>query len=127
MSLYMRTFWLVWYFVGLFVSRRIFLCGWTFTLSFCWEISELFFIYFLIFIPNNIFNNFHFYSILRIFILEELLAQLTNDKYDNIAYYMWEIDFGKEYVDGMITDEQGNNMPLSNAEELYDLIMSSQD
>ena len=25
------------------------------------------------------------------------------------------------------TDEQGNNIPLSNAEELYDLIMSSQD
>ena len=62
-----------------------------------------------------------------IFILEELLAQLTNDKYENIAYYMWEIDFGKEYVDGMITDDQGNNIPLSNAEELYDLIMSSQD
>ena len=40
---------------------------------------------------------------------------------------MWEIDFGKEYVDGMITDDKGNNIPLSNAEELYDLIMSSQD
>ena len=40
---------------------------------------------------------------------------------------MWEIDFGKEYQEGCITEEDGTPIPLSNAEELYDLIMSSQD
>ena len=62
-----------------------------------------------------------------IFLVEELLSKLMNDKYDNISYYMWEIDFGKEYQEGCITDEDGTPIPLSNAEELYDLIMSSQD
>ena len=62
-----------------------------------------------------------------IFLVEELLSKLVNDKYDNISYYMWEIDFGKEYKEGCITEEDGTPIPLSNAGELYDLIMSSQD
>lgn len=57
-------------------------------------------------------------------ILENLVKALVNDQYDNIGYYMWEIDFGKGYKDGMITDADGNNIRLSNASELYDLIMS---
>lgn len=62
-----------------------------------------------------------------IFLVEELLSKLVNDKYGNISYYMWEIDFGKEYKEGCITEEDGTPIPLSNAGELYDLIMSSQD
>ena len=60
-----------------------------------------------------------------IFLLEELLSKMVNDKYDNISYYMWEIDFGKEYEIGCITEEDGTPIPLSNAGELYDLIMES--
>ena len=62
-----------------------------------------------------------------IFLVEELLSKLVNDKYDNISYYMWEIDFGKEYEDGCVTEEDGTPIPLSNASELYDFIMSCQD
>jgi len=60
-----------------------------------------------------------------IFLLEELLSKMVNDKYDNISYYMWEIDFGKEWEPGCITEEDGTPIPLSNAGELYDLIMES--
>ena len=60
-------------------------------------------------------------------ILEDLLRILVNDKYDNISYYMWELDFGKEYKEGSITEEDGTPIPLSNASELYDLIMNSQE
>lgn len=61
-----------------------------------------------------------------IFLVEELLAKLMNDKYDYISYYMWELDFGKEYKDGDIVDEDGTFIRLSNAEELYDYIISNQ-
>ena len=60
-----------------------------------------------------------------IFLLEELLSKLVNDKYDNISYYMWEIDFGKEYKMGCVAEEDGTPIPLSNPGELYDLIMES--
>lgn len=56
-------------------------------------------------------------------LLEDLLVKLVNDKYGNISYYMWEIDFGKGYEDGMITAEDGSIIRLSNPSELYDLIV----
>jgi hypothetical protein len=62
-----------------------------------------------------------------IFLVEELLSKILNDKYDNISYYMWELDFGKEYEPGCITEEDGTPIPLANASDLYDLIMSSQE
>ncbi len=62
-----------------------------------------------------------------IFLIEELLSKILNDKYDNISYYMWELDFGKEYEPGCITEEDGTPIPLANASDLYDLIMSSQE
>ena len=39
----------------------------------------------------------------------------------------WELDFGKEYKDGIITKDDGSIIKLSNPEELYDLIISEQE
>ena len=60
-------------------------------------------------------------------LLEDLLKKLVNDKYDYISYYLWELDFGKEYKDGVITEADGSIIKLSNPEELYDLIMREQE
>lgn len=60
-------------------------------------------------------------------LLEEVLKKLVNDKYDYIGYYLWELNFGKDYKDGVITEANGDIIKLSNPEELYDLIMSEQD
>ena len=58
-------------------------------------------------------------------ILVDLLKILVNDKYDNIDYYMWDLNFGKDYQDGMITDAENPDKiyRLSNPSELYDFIM----
>ena len=60
-------------------------------------------------------------------LLEDLVKKLVNDKYDYISYYLWELDFGKEYKDGVITEADGSIIKLSNPEELYDLIMREQE
>lgn len=58
-------------------------------------------------------------------ILYNLLKELVNDKQDDwIGYYLWELDFGKKYEDGMITEADGTIIKLSTPEELYDLIIS---
>ena len=60
-------------------------------------------------------------------LLEDLLKKIVNDESDYIDYYLWELDFGKEYKDGIITYNDGTIIKLSNPEELYDLIMSEQE
>lgn len=57
-------------------------------------------------------------------ILIDLLKILIDDKYDNINYYMWELNFGKDYTDGCITDANDNIIKLQTPEDLYNLIMS---
>lgn len=56
--------------------------------------------------------------------LTNLLKELINDTNDWISYYMWEIDFGKKYYDGCVTESDGTNISLRNAEDLYNLIIS---
>lgn len=58
--------------------------------------------------------------------VEDLLKNLMNDKYDYIGYYMWELNFGKDYTDGIITEADGTIIKLANAEDLYNLITSNQ-
>ena len=58
-------------------------------------------------------------------ILEHLLKELVNDEYDYISYFMWELDFGKDYTDGTITEADGTIIKLENASDLYNLIQSS--
>jgi len=53
----------------------------------------------------------------------EMLRYLTNDKYAEIAYYAWELDFGDKYEDGIITDKDNNIIKLATPEDLYNLIL----
>ena len=54
-----------------------------------------------------------------------MLKELVNDEYDYISYFMWELDFGKDYTDGTITEADGTIIKLENASDLYNLIQSS--
>lgn len=58
-------------------------------------------------------------------IFEDLLRKLINDQYDYISYYMWELDFGKKYEDGVITEGDGTIIKLATPEDLYILIQNS--
>lgn len=51
-----------------------------------------------------------------------LLEETMNDTGNWISYYIFELDFGDGYTDGMIKDKDGSNISLANPEELYDLI-----
>ena len=57
-------------------------------------------------------------------ILVNLLKILMEDNYENIEYYIWELDFGNKYYDGCITTEDGQIIRMSTPEELYDMIMA---
>ena len=53
--------------------------------------------------------------------LIKLLAELTKDKSDWIGYYVYELDFGKEYKEGCVT-QGGKNIPLKTPKDLWNLI-----
>lgn len=57
--------------------------------------------------------------------VENLLKQLMNDEDDYIGYYMWELYFGEKYYEGVITEADGTPIPLSTAEDLYNLLISN--
>lgn len=44
------------------------------------------------------------------------------DTNEDISYFMFEINFGKDYKEGCVTDEYGNNVDFSNAGALYDFL-----
>ena len=57
--------------------------------------------------------------------LTDLLKELVGDTYDQISYFLWELDFGEKYYDGCVVDTVNNtNIPLATAEDLYNLIQS---
>ena len=55
-------------------------------------------------------------------IIVDLLKQNLNDT-DDIEYFMYELDYGKEWKTGMITVDD-IDIDLSSAEKLYDYLIS---
>lgn len=51
-----------------------------------------------------------------------LLECIFKDKYHWIDYYCYELEFGKKWKKGMITDSDGKDVKLETAEDLYDFI-----
>lgn len=51
-----------------------------------------------------------------------LLAEIMQDEGEDISYFCWEIDFGREYKPGIIKDKDGNDIDFSDAEHLYDYL-----
>ncbi len=56
-------------------------------------------------------------------LIHELLKDVMLDRYDNICYYIYELDWGTKWKKDSVTDgETGESIPLKNLNDLYDLI-----
>lgn len=56
-------------------------------------------------------------------IVVKLLEKLMQDGAGNISYFIYELDYGKEYQDGCVSDSNGN-IDISTPEKLYDFLMT---
>lgn len=54
-------------------------------------------------------------------VVVELLENMFNT--DMISYWIYELDYGKEYKDGYVQDGKGNNIDISTLEKLYDYLI----
>lgn len=55
-------------------------------------------------------------------IVVKLLEKLMHDTFGNISYFIYELDYGREYQEGCISDKNGN-IDISTLEKLYDFLM----
>lgn len=59
-------------------------------------------------------------------LLEKLMNIETDDSYgSDIGYFVWELDFGRNWTPDSITDMNGNSIDFSTAEKLYDYLVNS--
>ena len=57
------------------------------------------------------------------FLVMDLLEEIMENKEaKDISYFCIELDYGKKYYPGCVTDENGNDIDLSSAEKLWDLL-----
>lgn len=56
-------------------------------------------------------------------IVVKLLEKLMQDRGGIISYFIYELDFGREYREGCVSDNNGN-IDISTPEKLYDLLMA---
>lgn len=55
----------------------------------------------------------------------DLLEFIFNDKNQWISYWIFELDFGKKYEDGLVTQKDGTIIPLKTVEDLYNLLVKN--
>lgn len=55
----------------------------------------------------------------------DLLEKIFGDEhFNNISYFIYDLNYGKEYTQDSITDEDGDAIDFSTAEKLYDYLVS---
>lgn len=52
----------------------------------------------------------------------DLLAKITDDKFEWIDYFIFELDFGKLSDDFEIKDKDGNDIPLRTIKDLWNIL-----
>ena len=57
--------------------------------------------------------------------LVDLLEICMGDSISDISYFIYELDFGKEYEPGDVLGEDGKEIDFSSAASLYDYLLSS--
>lgn len=57
-------------------------------------------------------------------IVVRLLEDIFND-YDTISWWLYELDYGREYKKGCLKDENGKNINVSTPEKLYDYLVAN--
>ena len=56
-------------------------------------------------------------------VVVRLLEAIFNDRGEWISYFLYQLDWGKKYEDGCITDIDGSFIRLSTIEELYNFLV----
>ena len=52
----------------------------------------------------------------------DLLAQMMEDDDDLIGYFIFELDWGKDYEPGCLTDKNNEDIPLATLRDLYNVL-----
>ena len=56
-------------------------------------------------------------------VVVNLLEMIFGDEYFNISYFIYDLNYGKEYKPDSITDTDGNTIDFSTAEGVYDYLV----
>jgi len=68
------------------------------------------------------------YTSIIIDLLNEMFDLQKTDEYgSDIDYFIYELDYGKKWKRGMITDKNGVDVDFSDAGRLYDYLIKSED
>lgn len=78
---------------------------------------------FSIILPNDYITQYNNSYIIEGLI--DLLKYLTNDKDSWIEYFIYELNFGEKYEDGMIKDENDKIIRLRNSSDLYAFLLKN--
>ena len=54
--------------------------------------------------------------------LTKIIYDYDEEDMHDIAYYMWELDFGRKWESGCYTFDDGTDIPLRNSHELWKVI-----
>lgn len=54
----------------------------------------------------------------------KLLEDMFND-YDTISWWLYDLDYGRDYEAGDFQDENGNEIDISTPEKLYDYLVAN--
>lgn len=58
-------------------------------------------------------------------IVVDLLTVIMNDDDDDIGYFIYELDYGRNWEPGYVTDKDGNDIDaFQSADKLYDYLIS---
>lgn len=52
----------------------------------------------------------------------ELLSVIMNDTENDIQYFVYELNFGEDYFAGCFTNNDDEDIDISNSEKLYDYL-----
>lgn len=55
-------------------------------------------------------------------LITDILMDTFNDKSDWIGYWIYELNFGKDYKKGCIKSKEGKNIKLKTIDDLYNLL-----
>lgn len=54
-----------------------------------------------------------------------LLKRIMHDQYEYIDYFIYELDYGRKYEAGMITDENDQDIDIHTPGLLYDFLLNN--
>lgn len=56
------------------------------------------------------------------FLVMELLSEIMHDKAGDIEYFCCDLEYGKKYTPGCVTERDGTEIDFSSSEKLYDYL-----